>query len=112
MIVEKLDEYVAAQRKISPQHVNRASNLGHPCLRYLVYCRTRWQDMTLHPVSLQYIFMGGQAEEADGVKLLHEAGIEIIEQQKSFFWKEYQISGHLDFKVKNGEGYILCLSDR
>jgi len=105
MIVDRLDDYMASQRKITPQHTNRASNLGHPCLRYLIYCRTNWKDTTLIPISLQYLFDGGRAEERDAVRLIHEAGIEIIEQQKSFEWKEYQITGHLDWKTLNNGTY-------
>ena len=44
--------------KINPCHTNRASELGHPCLRYLVYIRTSWQDRVPHGLGLQLLFLG------------------------------------------------------
>lgn len=35
------EKFYTRDVKISPVHTNRASEIGHPCLRYLVYLRTR-----------------------------------------------------------------------
>ena len=99
MIVEKVDEYVEKQRKVFPCHTNRASSMGHECARYLTYCRTNWEDKSLVPVTLQYIFMGGQDEEDNAMDWIRKSGVRIYEPQKSFHWKEYNISGHLDFTL-------------
>lgn len=106
MIVEAITE--SKQRKISsyPVHSNRASDLGNPCVRYHVYQRTRWAEKSLHNASLQSIFDLGNDFEAIVLKELAEAGVSIIEQQRSFEWKEYQITGHVDGLVRsNGNAY-------
>ena len=99
MLIEKITE--AKQKKIhlSPCHTNRASEVGHPCERYLVFRRTRWQEATLHDVGLQYIFDEGQHQERIVLRDLEDAGWKIIEQQRDFHWPELQLSAHLDGKV-------------
>lgn len=99
MIVEKIIE--AKERKIKgyPVNSNRASDLGIPCVRYHVLNRTRWQEKSLHDVGLQFVFdMGNEIEEI-ALKELADAGIKVIEQQRSFQWPEYAITGHIDGKV-------------
>lgn len=96
MIVEKVLEAKAKKIKQYPVNSNRASDLGIPCVRYHVLNRTRWQEKALHDVGLQQVFdMGNEIEEIV-LKELAEAGIKVIEQQRSFQWKEYQITGHID----------------
>lgn len=101
MIVEKV--IAAKERKIKqyPVNSNRASDLGIPCVRYHVLNRTRWQEKSLHNVGLQMIFdMGNEIEEIV-LKELAEAGVKVIEQQRSFEWRDYQITGHIDGKILN-----------
>lgn len=108
MIVEKVLE--AKERKIKqyPVNSNRASDLGIPCVRYHVLNRTRWQEKSLHDVRLQMVFDMGNDIEEIVLKELAEAGVKVIEQQRSFEWKEYQITGHIDGKVlDNGEVFPL-----
>jgi len=82
-----------------PHRANWASGLGHPCLRYLVYERTHWEEKKLHGSVLQSIFDLGNDFESIVLRELNEAGLDIIEQQQSFFWKKYEISGHVDGKL-------------
>jgi CRISPR/Cas system-associated exonuclease Cas4 (RecB family) len=106
MITEAILE--SKRKKISsyPVHSNRASDLGNPCVRYHVYNRTRWAEKSLHDVGLQYVFDLGNDFEQIALKELAEAGIKIIEQQRSFEWKDYQITGHVDGLVQvNGGAY-------
>ncbi|KKM98518.1 hypothetical protein LCGC14_1157080 [marine sediment metagenome] len=92
--------------KLYPQHVNRASSAGHPCEKYLVFCRTRWEEKLPHDVGLEFIFEGGRMVEEIVVTELKDAGFSIIEQQKPFVWKEFELTGHLDFKIlKDDETY-------
>ncbi|MFA5169104.1 MAG: hypothetical protein WC530_11310 [Candidatus Omnitrophota bacterium] len=96
MIVEKVLESKARKIKQYPVNSNRASDLGIPCVRYHVLNRTRWQEKSLHDVGLQMVFdMGNEIEEIV-LKELAEAGVKVIEQQRSFQWKEYGITGHID----------------
>lgn len=98
-IVERIME--AKQKKIKqyPVNSNRASDLGHPCVKYHVLNRTRWQERELHDANLQAIFDLGNEFEQIIMKDLSEAGIPVIEQQRPFEWKEYQITGHIDGKL-------------
>lgn len=99
MLLEKVDEQLQKQIKLSPCHTNRASELGHACERYLVLRRTRWQEATLPDLSLQRIFNEGHIQERAVIRELEDAGFQVIEQQRDYEWKEYQITAHLDGKV-------------
>ena len=106
MIVEKILE--AKERKIKqwPVNANRASELGHECLRYLVLNRTRWQEKTLHDARLQLIFDMGRMVEDQVMADLREAGITVVEQQRPFSWAKYQITGSIDAKIAiDGDAY-------
>ena len=99
MIVESLIELKKSRIKQWPVNSNRASSLGHECLRYLVYERTRWQEKVLHGVTLQMIFDEGNLHEKAVIRDLQDAGNEIIEQQRAFAWSAYLITGHIDGKL-------------
>ncbi len=85
--------------KVYPCHVNRASSMGDPCERRLVLERTSWQEKKAHDVGLQYIFDEGNLQERAVLNDLEDAGIHVIEQQRSFSWDKYKITGHIDGKV-------------
>ncbi|MGD0022629.1 MAG: hypothetical protein ABSC54_10045 [Smithellaceae bacterium] len=104
MIVEKILESKQAKIKGYPVNSNRASDLGHPCLKYHVLNRTKWQEKTLHDVRLQQVFDLGNDFEEIVLRELAEARVKIIEQQRSFSWPEYQITGHIDAKIMTDEG--------
>lgn len=106
MFVEKIYEHAARQIKQYPVNSNRASDLGIPCVRYHVLNRTRWQEKSLHDVGLQLVFNMGNEIEEIVLKELAEAGVKVIEQQKSFHWKEYQISGHIDGSILDNGAMI------
>lgn len=96
MVVETIEEAKAAKIRQYPVHTNRASSMGHPCTRYLVFERTRWQDKALHDVGLQFVFDLGNMIEDLTLQDLREAGLQVIEQQRPFTWDRYQITGHID----------------
>lgn len=105
-IVQPVVEMKAKRIKQWPVRSNRASNLGHPCERFLVYERTRWQEKVLHDVTLQFIFDEGNIHEAAVIRELQDAGFQIIEQQRAFEWKKYEITGHVDAKIKDNGSFI------
>lgn len=108
MIIEKILEAKEKKIKQYPVNANRASELGVPCVRYHVFNRTRWQEKSLHNVGLQMVFDMGNEIERITMKDLAEAGIDVFEQQRSFDWKEYQITGHIDGMVSvDGKLYPL-----
>ncbi len=99
MIVEKVLDAKQAKIKQWPVNANRASNMGHECLRYLVLERTSWQEKTLHDARLQMIFDMGNVVEQATLQDLREAGFTIVEQQRAFSWAKYQITGTIDCKL-------------
>jgi CRISPR/Cas system-associated exonuclease Cas4 (RecB family) len=96
MIVEKVLEYKQREIKQSPVNSNRASQLGHECLRYHVFDRTKWNEKTLHNVSLQSVFDLGRDIEDIVLRELREAGFQVHESQRAFSWPEYKITGSID----------------
>ena len=105
-IVQAVIETKMKKIKLWPVNSNRASELGHPCDRYLVYLRTRGMERPLHDIGLQFIFDEGNLHEDAVLRDLREAGIRIIEQQRSFEWKKYQITGSIDGKIQD-DGNII-----
>jgi len=99
MIVEKVIESKTKKIKQWPVNSNRASELGHECLKYLVLNRTRWQEKTLHDVRLQMIFDLGNVFEKVVMEDLREAGLSVVEQQRPFSWPEHLITGSIDGKI-------------
>lgn len=99
MIVEKILEAKEAKIRQYPVNANRASELGHECLRYLVLNRTRWQEKTLYDARLQMVFDMGRMVEDLVFQDLKDAGFSIVEQQRPFSWAKYQITGSIDFKL-------------
>ena len=93
----------AKRKKIKqfPVNSNRASDLGHACVKYHVLNRTKWQEKALHSVELQTIFDLGNEFEKIIIRDLEEAEIAVVEQQRAFQWQEYQITGHIDGKLLN-----------
>lgn len=99
MIVEKILETKERSIKQYPVHTNRASDLGHPCVRYHVLNRTKWEEKSLHDTRLQLIFDLGKEIEDITIRDMQDAGFKVIEQQRPFTWKEYNITGTVDGKV-------------
>lgn len=105
-IAQAVLERKRAEIKQWPINSNRASEAGHPCIRYLVYLRTRWQDRSLHGVSLQLIFERGRVMEAQALKEIQEAGFEVVEQQRPYSWPELELTGYIDGQVEvDGKRY-------
>lgn len=98
-VVQAVVESKIKKIKQWPTNSNRASIMGHPCDRFLVYKRTRWQEEALHDVGRQFVFDEGNLHEEAVLQALREAGFKIIEQQRPFEWKKYQITGTVDAKI-------------
>ncbi len=98
-VVALVDEAKFRKIKNYPCHVNRASQIGHPCLRFLTYSRTHWQEKRLHDVGLQRVFDLGNLYERAVLDDLREAGLYLEEQQSAGFDKRYQLSIHIDGKL-------------
>lgn len=108
MIVEKILENKQRKVRQYPARSNRASEVGHPCARYLTFCRTHWQERKPPDARLLMIFDIGNDVESRVIRDMQDAGIAVIEQQRAFDWKEYQITGTVDCKVLLNGAPIPC----
>lgn len=107
-IVSAVEAHVEKQTKVYPCHVNRASGIGHPCERKLVYDRLNWQEAIKPDVGLQLIFNEGNLQEQAVIRLLQDSGFSVVESQRSFTWDKYKITGHIDGMLRiEGEDYPL-----
>ena len=103
-IVEKLDKEAAKRIKQFPHPNNRASEAGHPCLRFLILSRTHPEKKALHNIGLQRIFDEGRLHEGAILREIEDAGFKIVEQQRPFEWQQFQLTGHIDAKIAmNGQ---------
>lgn len=98
-IIQKVDEKILSSTKQWPVNSNRASELGHPCIRYLVFLRQKWQERPLPNLALLKRFKEGRIHEEATLRELTDAGIKVIQQQRAFSWQKYQITGSIDGKV-------------
>jgi len=91
-IAQAIKDKAGERRKLYPCYVNRASELGHPCLRYLVHKRIDWDKATKPSVRVQQIFEEGNLHEDQVCQRITDAGFKIIQQQQNFSWEKYKVS--------------------
>jgi len=99
MIVEKIQEFIEKKKRITPCHVNRASEIGHPCYRYLYFLRTAWDQAQLPTYKQQLVFDEGKLQEKAVLRLLEDAGFDIVATQRPYEIKELKLVGHIDAVV-------------
>lgn len=105
-VVAKVEEAKKKKQRLYPCRSNRASQLGHPCERYLVYMRTRWEEQSLPSIELEFIWEGGRMIEKMALQQLEEAGLEPSNQGRDFEDKNFGITGHIDCYISaNGNKY-------
>jgi len=102
LISERVQEYKEKKRKITPCHTNRASEIGHPCLRYHYFLRTAWDKAALPPTKLQFYFDEGNLHEQAVLRLLQDVGFRVVESQRPFYIEKLKLSGHIDGKIEVG----------
>lgn len=92
-----------------PQHSNRISGLGHPCARYLTYCRTHWSELGGVDLFLKGIFETGNELEPVIERIISRAGQKadprwrLVGAQMPIvdkFFAEHQITGTIDGKLQ------------
>ena len=84
-----LDAEAAKRIKLYPHPRNRASEAGHPCVRFLVLARTKNELRGLHDVGLQRIFDLGNLYEDYLLRAMAGADLRITEQQRPYEWPEF-----------------------
>lgn len=116
MEINGIHSVLEHEKKLYPCHVNRISSMGHPCNRYLYYCRTAWDKAAPTEDGLQGIFNTGNILEPQIEKIFTDVGLacdpplRIIGTQmstKDKLLEEYQISGTIDgfLQKNNGESW-------
>jgi len=107
-IIEQIKAAKRRKIRVYPQHVVRASEVGHPCERYLVYSITNWQDRMPHPAEVEFIFEGGRMVEDLAVKDFEDAGFKVYrpEPDKAIAESKPRITGHIDIRVDFGDGKV------
>lgn len=83
-----------------PRWSNWAGDLGFPCDTYQSLCRLKGELKPIPDVRLMKIFRTGTIAEDPNYELIKKAGIEIYDRIGSYQWREKEISGRLDFKIK------------
>ena len=112
MTAQEINERIAAAKqekiKVYPCRNLRASNIGHPCERYLYLMITRWEEQRPHDVGLQNVFDLGNTLEAHTINNLKEAGYEVITPtQWSFQIEKPLITGREDLRIKDENGELI-----
>lgn len=90
--------------KVYPVRNLRASNLGHPCERYLYLVIKSWDEQKPHDVGLQNIFDLGNTLEAHTIQNIKEAGFEVFTPTvRSWKIEKPLITGREDIRIKDEE---------
>jgi hypothetical protein len=95
-IPQQINDYRATHYEQWPVRSNRASILGHPCLRHLVYQRTHWRERAMPDLTLLSIFEEGGVHEQAAIALLNRCGFRVTLQQRAFEYPEHEITGTID----------------
>lgn len=107
-VISQIVEAKRKKIKIYPCHTVRASQVGHPCMRFLVYSITRWQDKTPHDAGLEFVFEGGRLVEELALKDFEDAGFRVYrpEPDRAIAESRPRITGHIDIRVDFGDGKV------
>ena len=106
----KLFKAKAEKIKVYPCNNLRASNLGHPCERYLYLLIKHWDEQKPHDVGLQNIFDLGNTLEEHTINNIKEAGFEVVTPTVRSWKVEVKggiITGREDIRIKDENGELL-----
>ena len=99
-----VSDFVKSEIKVYPCEHLRASNVGHPCERYLYLLIRSWEELQPHDEGLQNIFDLGNSIEAYTIKKLRDSGLEVITPtQRSWKVENPLITGREDIRIKDPE---------
>lgn len=98
----KIHDFVKSEIKVYPCNNLRASNIGHPCERYLYLLIKHWDEQVPHDEGLQNIFDLGNSMEEYTIKKLKDAGLEVITPTvRSWKVDNPFITGREDIRIKD-----------
>lgn len=94
--------------RVYPCRNLRASNIGHPCSRYLYLLILHWDEQQPHDAGLQNIFDLGNTLEEHTIQNLKEAGYEVITPvQNCFQIQKPYITGREDLRIRDENGELI-----
>ena len=103
-ISKKLHDTTEAKITIYPCNNLRASNIGHPCERYLYLLVKNWEDQKPIDVTTQCIFDLGNKMEEYAISKLKESGYEVVTPTvRSWRIDDPLITGREDILIKDPE---------
>lgn len=106
----KLFKAKADKIRVSPCLHLRASNVGHPCERYLYLLIKHWDEQKTHDVGLQNIFDLGNTLEAHTIQNIKEAGFEVVTPSVRSWQIDVKggvITGREDIRIKDENGELI-----
>lgn len=104
-ITEQIRQTKEKKITIYPCNNLRASNIGHPCERYLYLLIKHWDEQATYDVGLQYIFDLGSHLEGYVIDTLKEAGYECVTPTvRSWKVENPLITGREDLRIKTENG--------
>lgn len=104
---QKIKEKKQSKIKLYPCNNLRASNIGHPCERFLYFQIKKWEDKKLHNETTQCIFDLGNKIEEYVIETLKEAGFEIITPTiRAWKVEKPLITGREDLRIKMEDGLL------
>ena len=107
-ITEKLNKATESKIQIYPCHNLRASNIGHPCERYLYLLIKHWDQQKPIDITTQQIFDLGNKMEEYAIEKLKNAGFEIVTPAvRSWQIDNPYISGREDILIKDDDGELI-----
>lgn len=101
----QVNKSVEEQIKVFPCNNLRASNIGHPCPRYLYLLIKHWDEQTPHGATLQSIFNLGNKIEEFAIQTLKDAGFEVVTPTGNFKiqLRNGIVTGREDVRIKDRE---------
>ena len=104
LIQDAIRKEVESRITVYPCNNLRASNIGHPCARYLYLLIKHWDEAAPHDYGLQNIFDLGNSIEEYTIGKLKAAGFEVITPtQRSWKVENPLITGREDIRIKDPE---------
>lgn len=102
IIAERYREMLEAEDRRGPVNTNRASEIGHPCLRYLYNLRANWDKKQPIPFKLKATFREGEALGGLTIVDLIHMGFTPLKTELSLFARDLNLSGTLDAVITIG----------
>lgn len=88
-----------ARKGPKPHYTTWCSEAGHPCLRYLIYRRTHWEQFQALPAYVQPRLETGIALHEKAKESFRNKGFQVYENPDALHDKELEISGYMDFEI-------------